>query len=435
MKWKRSKRTIIRSRCSILLLLLLRGTTMMTVNATTNAPPVEEAPCIIAAVEGGGTSFRVVVCQVHKNNNNNNNNNENSTTEILHRTQIDSSHGNPSGTLQKCVAFLEQYKPAAGYHAIGIATFGPVGLDDAQHCQHQYGRILPTTPKVAWRNIDVLTPLTAACRGPVVPLAVAIETDVNAPALAEFHAENAWRVANNKSMLSSLAYVTVGTGVGVGLVIHGRAVHGRMHPEGGHVPVQPLEGDTFGGYSWGRRSDSTSPFTGYNTVEGLASSVALTERLELLQGRTDLSRTVLAGLDDDHVIWDHAANALANLCVTLLLTVSVEKIVLGGGILQRGGLMQKVRARTVQLLNGYLELPEDMSELIAESHWAEDAGLNGAICLARTALLESPEKRIKADKEKAMKRTAFNWGMIHGVLAGNILTALAIKLFAARRRK
>jgi len=198
---------------------------------------------------------------------------------------------------------------------------------------------------------------------------------VNAPAFAEYLLV--------KDKLSSVAYVTVGTGVGVGLVIHGKPVHGSMHPEGGHVPVQPLEGDTFQGYSWG----ANSPFHGRHTVEGIASSVALTERLEAMTGQKNLPRSALVDLDDDHEIWSHAANALANLCVTLLLTLSIEKIVFGGGIMNRLSMIEKIRERTVVLLNGYLVLPEDMSELICRSD-GNNSGLRGAIILAQSAFEE-----------------------------------------------
>jgi fructokinase len=140
-------------------------------------------------------------------------------------------------------------RTVAAYDGLGIATFGPVGLsrDDAS----TYGHILSTTPKAAWRNIDIVTPLQAACgliRGKDNNCtAVWIETDVNAPALSEYLLYNNNNNNNNnsnekkktkKKKISSLAYITVGTGVGVGLVVNDKCVHGRMHPEGGHVPIQ-----------------------------------------------------------------------------------------------------------------------------------------------------------------------------------------------------
>jgi fructokinase len=371
-------------------------------------PSTEEKtddPVIIAAVEGGGTSFRVAVCQVVVG----------STPIILHRTQVNSSHDRPQDTLAECAAFLKEHKPAEGYHALGIATFGPVGVrpDDAA----TYGRILETSPKASWRTMDLLSPLQHACRGSTRPLVVQVETDVNAPALAEYL--EAKKVAPD---LTSTAYITVGTGVGVGLVVNGLPVHGRMHPEGGHVPVQPLQGDTVRGYSWGQNC----PFQGVNTVEGLASSVALTERLEQLQGKP-LSRSVLSTLSDDHEVWKHAANAVANLCVTLLLTVSVEKIVLGGGIMQRKGLLEQIQAQTRHLLNRYLSLPDDLSTLITTSEHGEDAGQNGAIVLAERALVNGDDKDNEREKTR-LKQTAFKHGLWHGFLVGAVGTALVCKL-------
>ncbi len=167
---------------------------------------------IIAGVEGGGTSFVVAVAKLVAG----------ATPEIVYRHEVDSSHDRPENTLSECADFFKKYKPEMGYASLGIATFGPVGLDPSK--PETYGCILSSSPKSAWRNVDFLTPLSQACRGRR-PLAIKIETDVNAPAFAEYLLV--------KDKLSSVAYVTVGTGIGVGLVIHGQPVHGRMHPEGG----------------------------------------------------------------------------------------------------------------------------------------------------------------------------------------------------------
>lgn len=261
----------------------------------------------VAAVEGGGTTFCIAVAQLT----------QDGGTNIVHRISIDSSHEDPQRTLWECSTFLKGNKPPGGYAALGLATFGPVGLDPEKET---YGCILASSPKKAWRGVNILEPLVEACQGPDCSLAVRVETDVNAPAWAEYELQD--------RRISSLAYVTVGTGVGVGMVVNDMPVHGRMHPEGGHCPVQPLEGDSFPGYSWGH---DHSPFGGKHTVEGIASSVALTERLQQRKGqKKTLSPHVLADLDDNDEIWDHAANALANLCVTLILTTSVEKIIFGG---------------------------------------------------------------------------------------------------------
>jgi fructokinase len=371
----------------------------------------DNVPITVAAVEGGGTTFCIAVAQLHADG-----------AKITHRISIDSSHEDPQRTLFECATFLEGSKPPGGYHALGIATFGPVGLNPSQKT---YGSILPSSPKKAWRNVNILKPLVKACQGKARKLAVKVDTDCNAPAWAEHELLNKEGIR-----ISSLAYVTVGTGVGVGLVVNDVPVHGRMHPEGGHVPVHPLEGDTFPGYSWGINH---SPFGGKHTVEGIASSVALTERLHHHgQGpRTTGDRNILSDLDDDHEIWDHAANAIANLCVTLLLTVSIEQIILGGGVLNRNGLMEKVRKQTVKLMNGYVELPDAMSELIHSSAWGDEAGLMGAIFLAQKAYQEEQQHDVN---EATFVTKSFRFGYFSGVFTGAMLTTgIAMLVVVARR--
>lgn len=376
----------------------------------------------IVAVEGGGTSFRVAICRVPPDYTLRSKDNV-PFSAVMHRIEIDSSHDRPADTLAECVTFLTRHKPIDGYAALGIATFGPVGVR-AENSE-EYGRILPTTPKAYWRNVDILSPLKEACQGRR-PLAVRIDTDVNAPALAEYI-----KAKQHIPNITSTAYITVGTGVEVGLVVNGTTVHGRMHPEGGHVPVQPLPGDTFGGYSWGARC----PFHGQNTVEGLTSSVALTERLQKYQGiQETLSRSSLQLLSDEHDVWSHAANAIANLCATLLLTLSVERIVLGGGIMNRKGLLENIQKKTVYLINGYLSLPvDDMSSLILMSTAGSDSGLVGAIVLAERAFVEASEHN-QEDIEIRLKQVAFGHGFWHGLLVGGIGVALVCKYFWRSRR-
>ena len=367
---------------------------------------MSEPAITVAAVEGGGTTFCIAVAQL----------NEDGTTNIVHRIRIESSHEDPERTLWECSTFLEGNRPPGGYAALGLATFGPVGLDPEK--RDTYGCILSSSPKKAWRNVNILEPLIQACQGKERPLAVRVETDVSAPAWAEYE------LMKQERNITSLAYVTVGTGVGVGLVINDMPVHGRLHPEGGHVPVQPLEGDPFPGYSWGI---SKCPFQGKHTVEGIASSVALTERLQYLQGqKTKLNRNVLAELDDDDALWDHCANALASLCVTLILTTSIERIVFGGGVMSRNGLLEKVRKRTVKLMNGYVDLPEDMSELIGTSAWGDDAGLMGAVVLAQKAYQESEVEETSNDK-------SFRSGYLRGVLTGILLSVGVVALIGKRQ--
>ena len=206
----------------------------------------------------------------------------------------------------------------------------------------------------------------------------------------------------------------------------GETGHGLMHTEGGHVPIQALPGDKFDGYSWGENS----PFHGKGTVEGMASAVGLTERLEMMTGQKNLSRSSLADLDDEHEIWYHAANALANLCTTLVLMTSVERIVFGGGIMNRKGLLEKIRKRTVELLNGYLDLP-DMSSYITASAYGSDAGLTGALLLAQQAYEDSKDP---TKKKKSGGISAFNVGVIHGIVVGAAVAYFGMLLVRASKK-
>jgi fructokinase len=457
---------------------------------------------IVAAVEGGGTTFKVAVCEIADWNNDPSATDATATTAarrtgalqftVLHRHVEDAS--DPSTCLANCAAFLRQHLPSASasYDGLGVACFGPVGVKPGDPAT--YGRILESTPKRAWRNVNVLRPLQRACSSTSSDAAagddgcpVWMDTDVNAPAFAEYtdavvqqqqqrhraadaaatsttsSSPTALPITQPSTAITSCAYVTVGTGVGVGLVVNGATVHGRMHPEGGHVPVPPLVGGNhddnddndnhrFTGYSWGKGEGSRCPFGGRNTVEGLASSVALTELYHQLQqqqtmeganpgeGRRNepIDRDCLAHLPDSSEIWDHAANALAGLCASLLLTLSVERIVLGGGVMGRTVLLDKIRTRTLEHLNGYLDaaLKGDpaLEQCIVTSRHREDAGLVGAIVLAHRAATERRQKQQRQhaeddgdDTATQMKQLAFRYGLWHGVLVGAVGTALYCK--------
>lgn len=133
-------------------------------------------------------------------------------------------------------------------------------------------------------------------------------------------------MANNEHTTSS-AYITVGTGIGVGLVVNNHTVRGLMHPEAGHIMVGRQEGDTFQG---------TCPFHG-SCVEGMCATGALTAR----KGLSDSSG--LANLTDDDPVWDACAYQLAQLCAQLVYIASPEKIRLGGGVMNRTCLYPKIR--------------------------------------------------------------------------------------------
>ena len=443
---------------------------------------VNDDDIYLAAIEGGGTTFVVSVARVVRSNTvekvtpSTTNNNDDGETSILYigptKLQLlDTAtfpprdiHTDilPTWTPAQIITAVcdylhncrQQYIPNGNrYTSLGIATFGPAGVDPSSVAT--YGTILSGTPKKAWRGIDLVTPFAAACGIPSTSDAngvdgnisssrrkwVGFDTDVNAPALAEFrhrlHQEEV--VGSISKPLTSLSYITIGTGVGVGLIINSKPVHGLLHPEGGHIAIQPLIIDndstdcaySDNGYQWSDKS----PYGGRGTVEGVTSSVALTERyLNMMSTATPTMTTttttttttssttnengnvngnggsinhppntsnnvndaqcreVLSTLSDDHILWDHAANAIANLCVSILLLTSCQVIVLGGGIMKRSVLFNKIRHRTWIILNGYLESVDELScesklsNIIMDSSWAKiGSGLVGAYALALDA--------------------------------------------------
>ena len=171
---------------------------------------------------------------------------------------------------------------------------------------------------------------------------------------------------------SSCAYITVGTGIGVGLVVNGQAVHGLLHPEAGHVviPAHP--------------SDLTFLQPDYNIPQGVeanASSGAIAKRVGL-DPTVPADRRKLIELSDDDPVWDTTAHYLAGLCVNLILIASPEKIVFGGGVMKRDCLFPKIRTAVREMLNRYVQvdqiLTEKIDEYIVSSDFGNDAGLIGA---------------------------------------------------------
>ncbi len=426
----------------------------------------------LAAVEGGGTTFVVsVACVLSSDENSDSSSpstiiNIGSTKlQILHTATIppNGEEYTPQQIINEACNFFKMHLPSQqGYYsALGIATFGPAGVDPTM--AESYGTILSGSPKKLWRGLDILSPISDAC-GLSSGDRVGFDTDVNAPALAEFRhrcyqLEEQQNDHNNNKPLTSLAYITIGTGVGVGLVINSQPVHGLLHPEGGHICVQPLPNDNFTGYSWG----ANSPYQGKSTVEGIASSVALTERWIQMEQEREMvkklyrpsssdnaiandddkikknkmngdnaqTREVLTKLPDSHPIWLHASNAIANLCVSILLLTSCQKIVLGGGIMKRTILYPMIRSRVHTLLNGYLDSVDELStedklkDVIVTSSWEEvGSGLVGAYALALDKLdsCERGRKDVgtKDDTQQKLKseeseRHLFTSGVLAGI--------------------
>lgn len=291
---------------------------------------------IFGAIEAGGTKF---VCAVGS-----------SGGGSLRTATIPTR--DPDATFADVETFFRSVADFGPIEALGIASFGPVGVDPTSH---QYGRIL-ATPKPGWEGTDMIARTRSFLDVPI-----GLDTDVNAAALAE--------VAAIGGALRHLAYVTVGTGIGVGLVSAGRTVQGIGHPEAGHIPVRrhPAHGDFAG----------LCPFHG-DCLEGLAAGPAVAAAWNLTPSH----------IPDDHPFWDVEASYLAQLCASLFLTTGPERIVLGGGVMKQERLLPLIRARTFELLGGYIDalrLREDMERAIVAPACKEPSGLVGAFLLAQNA--------------------------------------------------
>ncbi len=282
---------------------------------------------LLGAIEAGGTKF---ICAVGT-----------GDGEIIAEIRIDT--GAPQETMELAAAFLGPHGDKLS--AIGIASFGPVQL---ARTAADYG-FITSTPKPGWRDFDMVGTLQRRFDVPI-----GFDTDVNAAALAEHR----WGAAQG---LSTFIYVTVGTGIGGGAMVEGALLHGRSHPEMGHIliPHDRAE-DPFPGIC---------PYHG-DCLEGLASGVAM-------EKRWGIAAPFLA---DDHPAWELEAEYLALGCANWIATLSPQRIILGGGVM-RPHLFPMLRDRVRRLLGDYVKAPE-----LVPSPLHDRAGVLGALALAQAAL-------------------------------------------------
>lgn len=261
----------------------------------------------------------------------------------------------PDETLAAIEAVLDGWRSEGhDFAALGIGSFGPVDLDRASPA---YGRIT-STPKPGWANTDVAGRLAGRYAVPT-----RFETDVNGAALAE----RRWGAAQG---LDDFAYVTVGTGVGVGLISVGRPIRGFTHAELGHIRVARAPGDDWPG---------SCPFHG-GCVEGLAAGSAIEAR----------TGTCGSNLPPEHPVWPLVAHTLGQLLHVLVLTAAPRRILIGGGVMNGSGhLFPMIREDLVQSLNGYVVAPELQSGLdtyVLAPALGDRAGPLGTLALAADAL-------------------------------------------------
>ena len=350
-----------------------------------------------AGVEGGGTTWVVAIS-------------EGVPENIVERAEFPTTD-DPMVTLGGVRAWLDARAAEGRFDAIGIATFGPVDLDKNSPT---YGYITHS-PKPGWADVDVLGILADGFDCPA-----GFDTDVNAPALSELSAMRREMAidagagdgddarAAAEDAIQNLCYVTVGTGVGVGVVCGGEPVHGLSHPEAGHIRVARLPRDGMPGEPGA--FEGGCPYHS-DCVEGMANASAIARRCGCRVGE-------LSEVPDDHDAWDAAAHYLAGLCSVLVMTASPQRIVLGGGVLQRKTLVTKVRAQLKRQLGGYVahdlvSSKRGLVEFIVSSKLGNDAGIVGALAVAEKAKADWERERNGGGAPGGKRRYGWREHLLH----------------------
>lgn len=293
---------------------------------------------LLAGIEAGGTKY---VCAV-------------ATTpdEPLLETRFPT--GDPGSTIARAVAFFREAAESYGpIHSMGIGTFGPA---DIHPRSPGYGSIL-TTPKKSWAGFNVVN---AIREGLGTPVPIAFETDVNAAVIGEA----AYGAAKNHRFV---AYVTVGTGIGAAFLHDGLLIQGRMHPEVGHMIIPDFD-KNFG------KDTNVCPFHS-SCFEGRAAGPALEARWG----------TPGHDLPEDHEAWDLHAAYLAAGCINLTAVWSPDLILLGGGVFQKAGLIDRVRREFEKQAGDYWNLPP-LELYLQTPALDQHAGIVGALSLAQRLL-------------------------------------------------
>jgi fructokinase len=258
----------------------------------------------------------------------------------------------PDATLGAAVERLAAWDDAAPLAAIGIASFGPIRVDPAVA---DYGTMLYTT-KPGWTGARVVHAFAERFACPI-----ALDTDVNGAGIAE-------AALGAGQGCKTIVYLTIGTGVGGGVIVGGRPVIGRLHPEIGHLCLRRADGDGFAG---------ACAFHG-DCIEGLLSGPALRARF----GRDP------ATVEPADPAWDMVASDLAELFVALMLTLSPDRIVVGGSVaLGQPGLLARATDRAGERLMKYIADYDvtALSCIVVPPVLKHDAGPLGAILLAAGA--------------------------------------------------
>lgn len=285
---------------------------------------------LYGAIEAGGTKF---VCAVG-----------NKEYKTLDKISIETT--NPEETLEQVIYFFNKYK--AEISSIGIGSFGPI---DSDINSDKYG-FITNTPKLLWKDFNFLGTLKSVFNIPMY-----WTTDVNASANGEYH-------FGHGEDLSSIVYVTIGTGVGGGAIQNGEFIGGASHPEMGHMIVHPHSS---------AEKIGNCPYHDF-CLEGLASGPAIEHRTGV-KGKD---------LDTNSIEWDIEAYYIAQAVYNITYTLRPERVILGGGVMNKELLLEKVRNQYQELAGNYLDI-NDIKTYIVMPKLGDEAALKGCYKLAEKA--------------------------------------------------
>ncbi len=283
---------------------------------------------LYGALEAGGTKM---VCAIGDENG-----------KIIEQTSIPTV--SPEETMPAIIDWFKNKDIAA----LGIAAFGPIDLDRSSET---YGSFT-TTPKLKWANYNIVKAMKDALHVPV-----GFDTDVNGSLLGEI-------TYGQARGLTDAVYITIGTGVGGGVMSNGKLVHGMLHPELGHMKLVPHPEDTYKGHC---------PYH-KNCLEGMAAGPAIEDRW----GKKAIE------LKDDDKVWDMEAYYIAQALTNIILVMSPQMIILGGGVMHQQQLFPLIRKKTKELLNDYIKTDAiaDIDHYIVPASLNDDQGIMGCIKLA-----------------------------------------------------
>ncbi len=291
---------------------------------------------LFGGIEAGGTKF---VCAV-------------GTGPNDMRDEVRFPTTKPEETIGQAIDFFTEQAKKEPLAAIGIAAFGPV---DPNPKSPTFGYIT-TTPKPYWAQTDFAGAVNRALNVPV-----GFDTDVNGAALGEHR----WGAAQD---VDTFIYMTIGTGVGGGAMVNGQLLHGLIHPEMGHIQLPHHPDDSYAGHC---------PFHG-DCLEGMVAGPAVEERWGQ-KGQT---------LTPDHPAWALEAHYIALGLASFICTLSPQRIILGGGVMEQEHIFPMIRERVQDYLNGYVQSPailENIDTYIVPPGLGNKAGVLGAIALAQQA--------------------------------------------------